>query len=86
MRLGKKKAMMAFFGITLTLGLGFLGLKLYEFVHYVHVGATLQTSAFTAALVNNIRNTRSSRNTWFILGIIYHHPSCKTWIKSTNSK
>jgi cytochrome aa3-600 menaquinol oxidase subunit III len=54
MRLGKKKAMMAFFGITLVLGLAFLGVEIYEFVHYVHVGAGLQTSAFTAILLTTL--------------------------------
>jgi len=51
MRLGRKKAMLAFFGITLLLGLGFLSVEIYEFVHYYHVGATYQTSGFTAALL-----------------------------------
>ncbi|WP_313893989.1 cytochrome aa3 quinol oxidase subunit III [Psychrobacillus sp.] len=54
MRLGKKKAMMTFFSITLLLGAGFLGFEIYEFIHYVHVGATLQTSAFTAALLTTL--------------------------------
>lgn len=50
MRLGNKKAMMAFFGITLLFGLGFLGVEITEFVTYVHEGATMQTSAFLSAL------------------------------------
>ncbi|SER98220.1 MULTISPECIES: cytochrome aa3 quinol oxidase subunit III [Psychrobacillus] len=54
MRLGNKKAMMIFFSITLLLGAGFLGFEIYEFVHYIHVGATLQTSAFTAALLTTL--------------------------------
>lgn len=54
MRLGNKKAMMAFFGITLVLGLAFLGVEIYEFAHYVHVGAGLQTSAFTAILLTTL--------------------------------
>ena len=37
MRIGKKKAMMTFFAITLLLGLAFLGVEIYEFTHYVHV-------------------------------------------------
>ena len=32
MRLGNKKAMIAFFVITLLLGLGFLGFEIYEFI------------------------------------------------------
>jgi cytochrome aa3-600 menaquinol oxidase subunit III len=51
MRLGMKKAMMTFFVITLVLGLGFLGTEIYEFVEYIHEGATIQTSAFTSSLM-----------------------------------
>ncbi|MBD7983245.1 cytochrome aa3 quinol oxidase subunit III [Sporosarcina sp. Sa2YVA2] len=50
MRIGSKKAMMTFFGITLLLGLGFLGVEITEFVTYVHEGATMQTSAFLSGL------------------------------------
>ncbi|MCO0596262.1 cytochrome aa3 quinol oxidase subunit III [Peribacillus butanolivorans] len=50
MRLGSKKAMLSFFIITLILGLGFLGVEIYEFVEYVHEGATIQTSAFLSSL------------------------------------
>ncbi len=53
-RLGNKKAVMAFFGITLLLGLVFLGVEIYEFIHYVHVGAGIQTSAFTAILLTTL--------------------------------
>ncbi|PWA12896.1 cytochrome aa3 quinol oxidase subunit III [Pueribacillus theae] len=54
MRIGRKKAMMAFFAVTLLLGLTFLGVEIYEFVHYVHIGAGLQTSAFTASLLTTL--------------------------------
>jgi cytochrome aa3-600 menaquinol oxidase subunit 3 len=54
MRLGNKKAMMTFFAITLLLGLAFLSFEIYEFVHYVHIGAGLQTSAFTAILLTTL--------------------------------
>jgi cytochrome aa3-600 menaquinol oxidase subunit 3 len=54
MRLGNKKAMMTFFAVTLFLGLVFLGVEVYEFVHYTHIGAGLQTSAFTAALLTTL--------------------------------
>lgn len=50
MRLGMKKAMMAFFSITLLLGLGFLSVEIFEFVTYVNEGATIQTSAFLSSL------------------------------------
>jgi len=51
MRLGHQKAMLSFFAVTLLLGLAFLGVEIYEFVHYVHIGAGLQVSAFTAILL-----------------------------------
>ena len=51
MRLNNKKATLIFFIITLVLGLGFLGFEVDEFLHYIHEGATLQTSAFTAILL-----------------------------------
>lgn len=54
MRIGNKKAMLSFFAITLLLGLTFLGVEIYEFVHYVDVGAGLQTSAFTAILLTTL--------------------------------
>ncbi|MGF7047032.1 cytochrome aa3-600 menaquinol oxidase subunit 3 [Paenibacillus sp. DS2015] len=50
MRLGLKKPMMIFFGITLLLGLGFLGIEISEFFTYVEEGAKLSTSAFVSAL------------------------------------
>lgn len=54
MRLGNKKAMLTFFSITLLLGLAFLGVEIYEFIHYVHVGAGIQTSAFTSILLTTL--------------------------------
>ncbi|MBS4209446.1 cytochrome aa3 quinol oxidase subunit III [Bacillus sp. FJAT-50079] len=54
MRLGRKNAMITFFAITLLLGLTFLGVEIYEFAHYVHIGAGLQTSAFTAVLLTTL--------------------------------
>lgn len=54
MRLGNKKAMLAFFAVTLLLGAGFLAVEIFEFVHYVHIGAGLQTSAFTSILLTTL--------------------------------
>lgn len=54
MRNGNKKLTITFFIITLLLGVGFLGFEVSEFVHYVHIGAGLQTSAFTAALLTTL--------------------------------
>jgi cytochrome aa3-600 menaquinol oxidase subunit III len=50
-RIGKKTATIVFFAITLLLGLGFVGFEISEFLTYIHEGATLQTSAFTAMLM-----------------------------------
>jgi cytochrome c oxidase subunit III len=38
--------MQFWFGVTVLLGLAFLGLEIYEFVHYVHEGHTFTSSAF----------------------------------------
>ncbi|WP_066173671.1 cytochrome aa3 quinol oxidase subunit III [Bacillus marinisedimentorum] len=54
MRINRKKAMLAFLGITLILGMAFLAVEIYEFVHYVHIGAGLQTSAFTSILLTTL--------------------------------
>lgn len=54
MRLGSKKATLTFMGITLLLGAGFLGVEIYEFVHYVHIGAGLTVSAFTSILLTTL--------------------------------
>ncbi|GGI17887.1 cytochrome aa3 quinol oxidase subunit III [Gottfriedia solisilvae] len=54
MRVGKKKPVMIFIALTLLLGLVFLGFEISEFVHYVHIGAGLQTSAFTAILLTTL--------------------------------
>lgn len=54
MRIGKQKAMISFFSITLLLGLAFLGVEIFEFITYVHEGAGIQTSAFTAALLTTL--------------------------------
>ncbi|WP_077622955.1 cytochrome aa3 quinol oxidase subunit III [Sediminibacillus massiliensis] len=54
MRIKRKKATLAFLAITLLLGLGFLGIEIFEFMHYVHVGAGLQTSAFTSILLTTL--------------------------------
>ncbi len=54
MRLGRQKAMISFFVITLLLGLGFLGFEVFEFFTYVHEGAGIQTSAFTSILLTTL--------------------------------
>ncbi|KMY29404.1 cytochrome c oxidase subunit 3 [Lysinibacillus xylanilyticus] len=43
------KAMQTWLGITVLLGLGFLGLEIYEFNHYVGLGFTFNQSAFSTS-------------------------------------
>lgn len=43
------RQMQVWFTITVLLGLGFLGLEIYEFVHYVGEHHTMQSSAFGSA-------------------------------------
>ncbi|ESP93155.1 MULTISPECIES: cytochrome o ubiquinol oxidase subunit III [Pseudoalteromonas] len=45
----KMKGMITWLVITLLLGLGFLGLELYEFWHFSTLGATPQTSGYWSA-------------------------------------
>ncbi|WP_339228481.1 cytochrome (ubi)quinol oxidase subunit III [Oceanobacillus sp. FSL K6-2867] len=54
MRLNRPKAMLGFLAVTLLLGATFLSVEIYEFVHYYHVGATLQTSGFTGILLTTL--------------------------------
>lgn len=50
MRRHNKKGLLTWFAITLLLGVGFLYMEITEFIHYVHLGATMQTSAFLSSL------------------------------------
>ncbi|WP_028563779.1 cytochrome (ubi)quinol oxidase subunit III [Paenibacillus pinihumi] len=43
------KPMLIWLAVTVLLGLGFLGLEIYEFVHYVHAGHGFTTSAFSSS-------------------------------------
>lgn len=54
MRLGSKKATINFMLITLALGAVFLSVEIYEFYHYVHIGAGLTVSAFTSILLTTL--------------------------------
>ncbi len=54
MRLMNKKATIAFFSITLLLGLAFVGFEVVEFFTYIEEGAALQTSAFTSILLSTL--------------------------------
>lgn len=46
MRRHSLKGLLTWISVTLLLGATFLGFEIYEFVHYVHEGASLTTSAF----------------------------------------
>lgn len=45
-RMGNKKQVLAWFGITFILGLAFLGLELKEFAEFIHEGHTIASNAF----------------------------------------
>lgn len=49
MRRNNLKGLLTWFVITLLLGAGFLFMEINEFIHYVHEGATMQTSAFLSS-------------------------------------
>ncbi|MBB6453226.1 cytochrome aa3-600 menaquinol oxidase subunit 3 [Salirhabdus euzebyi] len=86
MRLGRQKAMLTFFGITLVLGLAFLSVEIYEFFHYVHVGAGLQTSAFSAILLTTL-GTHGAHVTFGLLwglGIILQIKKRGLTVETTN--
>jgi len=51
MRRGNVRGLITWLIITLALGGGFLYMEINEFIHYVHVGAGIQTSAFTSSLL-----------------------------------
>ncbi|MDF1510500.1 cytochrome aa3 quinol oxidase subunit III [Robertmurraya sp. DFI.2.37] len=50
MRRQQLKGLIFWLVITLLLGSGFLFMEINEFIHYVHLGATMQTSAFLSSL------------------------------------
>jgi cytochrome aa3-600 menaquinol oxidase subunit 3 len=49
MRRNNLRGLMIWMIITLLLGAGFLFMELNEFIHYIHEGATMQTSAFLSS-------------------------------------
>lgn len=48
-RMGNKKQVLTWFGITFALGLLFLGIELYEFAELIHEGHTLTVNAFLSS-------------------------------------
>lgn len=69
MRIGRKTAVISFLAITLVLGLVFLGFEISEFVHYVQIGAGLQTSAFTAILLTTLSTHGAHVTVGFFWGL-----------------
>ncbi|ADI28349.1 UNVERIFIED_ORG: cytochrome aa3 quinol oxidase subunit 3 [Anoxybacillus amylolyticus] len=49
MRRGRISGLIAWLLVTLLLGAGFITFEIREFIHYVHEGATMQTSAFLSS-------------------------------------
>jgi cytochrome o ubiquinol oxidase subunit 3 len=49
MQQGRLKGLIGWLVVTAALGAAFIGLEVYEFLHMVHEGATMQTSAFLSA-------------------------------------
>jgi len=49
MQQGRLKGLIGWLAVTALLGAAFVGLEVYEFLHMVHEGATMQTSAFLSA-------------------------------------
>lgn len=49
MRRNSLKGLIGWLIVTLLLGAGFLFMEIYEFMHYVNMGATMQTSAFLSS-------------------------------------
>ncbi|MRH44587.1 cytochrome aa3 quinol oxidase subunit III [Aquibacillus halophilus] len=49
MRRNNVKGLISWLVITLLLGAGFLFMEINEFIHYIHEGATMQTSAFLSS-------------------------------------
>ncbi|BBW98014.1 cytochrome aa3 quinol oxidase subunit III [Geobacillus sp. FSL W8-0032] len=73
MRRGRMSGLIAWLLVTLLLGAGFITFELREFIHYVHEGATMQTSAFLSSffvLVGTHGAHVSLGIAWMILIII----------------
>jgi len=49
MRRGSRNGLLGWLIVTLLLGAGFVYMEVNEFLHYVHQGATMQTSAFLSS-------------------------------------
>ncbi len=72
MRKHNLKGLLVWFVITLLLGLGFLYLEIEEFAHYVHLGATMQTSGFLSGFFTLLgtHGAHVTVGTFWAIGVI----------------
>jgi cytochrome aa3-600 menaquinol oxidase subunit III len=82
MRLGSKKATLWFMAITLALGLGFIGTEIYEFFHYIHVGAAINVSAFTSILLTTLGTHGAHVTVGFFWGLFL---AIQIWKRGLNT-
>ncbi|WP_456268338.1 cytochrome o ubiquinol oxidase subunit III [Kushneria sp. AK178] len=67
---GQKQRTIQWLIVTLILGAVFVGLEVYEFVHFVHEGAMLQTSAFLSSFFTLVGTHGLHVTSGIIWGII----------------
>lgn len=73
-RRGNKRQTLTWFGMTVLLGLSFLGIELYEFAELIHEGHTMQVNAFLSsffALVGTHGLHITSALIWGIIMLIF---------------
>jgi cytochrome aa3-600 menaquinol oxidase subunit III len=82
MRLGSKKATITFMAITLALGAAFLGVEVYEFFHYAHIGAGITVSAFTSILLTTLGTHGAHVTVGFFWGLFL---AIQIWKRGLNT-
>lgn len=72
MRKGSLKGLLTWLVFTLLLGGGFLYMEINEFVHYVHLGATMQTSGFLSGffVLLGTHGAHVTLGTFWAIGVI----------------
>ena len=85
MRLGSKKATLSFLAVTLLLGLGFLGYEVFEFIHYVHIGAGITVSAFTSILLTTLGTHGAHVTFGFFWGASIFYQIAKRGLNATTA-
>ncbi len=85
MRRGRLAGLLAWLLVTLLLGAGFIAFEIREFIHYVHEGATMQTSAFLIELFRARRHARRPRQSRNWLDDFDHHPAPPARLYAENS-